>query len=79
MLVEAPFGNEFFCIFECRFIYKTIMRTLSVSLKKKKKNIMPFLAYEKWGVTILVSEPGFKSSKGKCILESLVQSRLERN
>ncbi|KAK2397880.1 hypothetical protein QL285_059409 [Trifolium repens] len=31
------------------------------------------------GCYILVSEHGFKSSKGKCILESLVQSRLERS
>jgi hypothetical protein len=31
------------------------------------------------GLLQLVSEHGFKSSKGKCILESLVQSRLEHN
>ena len=31
LLVEAPYGNESFCIFECRLIEKYSMRTLSVS------------------------------------------------
>jgi hypothetical protein len=35
LLVEAPYGNEFFCIFECRLIVKYFPRTLSRVIKKK--------------------------------------------
>ena len=45
----------------------------------KKKKLMPFLVFENSGCNIVVSEPDFKSSKGKCALESLVQSRLEHS
>ena len=47
-------------------------------VEKGKKFIVPFWPLKN-GLLHLVSEHDFKSSKGKCILESLVQSRLERN
>ena len=75
MLVEAPYGNEFFCMFNagsCK-----IFSAHSVSCFKKKK--VPTFGPLKNGCYIVVSESGFKSSKGKCALESLVQSRLEHS
>ena len=41
----------------------------------KKKKIMPFLGIEKRGVTLLVSEPGFRSSREKCVVRVVSRVR----